>query len=216
MTADLSDFFQKNVLESIVLFLATATDREPLHASAVIRNKTALLICGSSGSGKTTLAYSLYKRGADILAESAIYISRNNGWKLWGDPLGFNFSRDACELFPELLNIPEDSLPDGRIKIPLKLPLNGESDRRKWVFSGNIIFVFPKRTGGSHSRICEISHAEMLKRVTSNRESGFDLSKTFENTMSEIPVISSYIIETGSDIMQTTNLLETLFALAYE
>ncbi len=211
MTADLSDFFQKNILESMVLFLATATDREPLHASAVIRNKTALLICGSSGSGKTTLAYSLYKRGAYVLAESAIYISREKGWQLWGDPLGFNFKRDACEQFPELLNIPEDLLPNGRLKIPLKLPLEGESDRRKWVFSGNIIIVFPERTDESHSRICEISHAEMLKRVTSNRESGFDLSDTFENTMSELPVRSSYIVETGTDIMQTTNILESLF-----
>ncbi len=211
ITANLSDFFKKNIMESMVLFLATGTDREPLHASAVIRNKTALLICGNSGSGKTTLAYSLYKRGAYVLAESAIYISRKKGWQLWGDPLEFNFKRDAIEQFPELLNIPEVHLPDGRIKIPLKLPLDGESDRRKRVFSGNIIIVFPERMGQSHSRIFEISHAEMLKRATSNRESGFDLSGTFENTMSELPVSSSYILETGTDIMQTTTILESLF-----
>ncbi len=212
MAAELSDFFQKNILESMVLFLATAADREPLHASAIIMNQTALLICGNSGSGKTTLAYSLYKRGAYVLAESAIYISRKQGWQLWGDPLGFNFRPDARKLFPELLNIPENPLPDGKFKIPLKLPLEGESDRRKWVFSGEIKIVFPVRTDKPQCHIREISHKEMLKRVTSNRESGFDLSGTFNHTMSELPVSNSYILETGTDIMQATHLLESLFS----
>jgi len=211
MIADLSDFFQINILECMVLFLVTSTDREPLHASAVIRNTTALLICGNSGSGKTTLAYNLYKRGADILAESSTYISSRNGFQLWGDPIGFNFEPNARELFPELTSIPEYRLPNGRIKIPLKLPIQGESDRRRWAFSGNIIIVFPKCTGGHQSRICEISHADMIKRLTSNRESGFDLSDTFENSISGLPVKGSYIIETGNDLLQTMEILESLF-----
>ena len=211
MIADLSDFFQINILECMVLFLVTSTDREPLHASAVIRNTTALLICGNSGSGKTTLAYNLYKRGADILAESSTYISSRNGFQLWGDPIGFNFEPNARELFPELTSIPEYRLANGRIKIPLKLPIQGESDRRRWAFSGNIIIVFPKCTGGHQSRICEISHADMIKRLTSNRESGFDLSDTFENSISGLPVKGSYIIETGNDLLQTMEILESLF-----
>jgi len=211
MTADLSDFFQIYFLECMVLFLVTSTDREPLHASAVIRNQTALLICGNSGSGKTTLAYSLYKRGADILAESSTYIATRNGFQLWGDPLGFNFNPDALELFPELTSIPEYRLPNGRIKIPLKIPLQGESDRRRWVFSGNYIIVFPERSGGHQSRISEISHADMIKRLTSNRESGFDLSDTFVNIVSGLPLKGSYIIETGNDLLQTMEIMESLF-----
>jgi hypothetical protein len=209
--ADLSDFFQKNILECMVLFLVTSTDREPLHASAVIRNQKALLICGNSGSGKTTLAYSLYKRGAYILSESSTYIASRNGFQLWGDPLGFNFEPGARVLFPELINIPEYRFPDGRIKISLKLPMQGKWDRRKWSFSGNIVIVFPERKGGHQSRISEISHADMLKRLTSNRESGFDLSDTFVNIVSGLPVKGSYIIETGNDLLQTVEILESLF-----
>lgn len=211
MIADLSDFFQINILECMVLFLVTSTDREPLHASAVIRNQTAMLICGKSGSGKTTLAYSLFMRGADILSESSTYIATRNGCQLWGDPLGFNFNPDARELFPELTSIPEYRLPDGRIKIPLRLPLQAESDRRRWLFRGNIIIVFPERTGGYQSRILEISHRDMQKKLTSNRESGYDLSDTFVNIVSGLPVKDSYIIETGNDFLKTMEILESLF-----
>ena len=211
MTADLSDFFQIYFLECMVLFLVTSTDREPLHASAVIRNQTALLICGNSGSGKTTLAYSLYKRGADILAESSTYIATRNGFQLWGDPLGFNFKPDACELFPELLNSPENLIPNGKKKIHFKLPVNGEPDRRRWTFSGDVFIIFPELIDKPHSRIRKISHADMLKRLKSSRESGFDLSDTYENTISDLPVKGNYVLEAGKNLLQTTEILESLF-----
>jgi hypothetical protein len=210
-TADLSDFFRINILECMVLFLITSSDREPLHASAVIRDQTALLFCGNSGSGKTTLAYNIFKRGADILADSATYISIRNGIQLWGDPLGFNFNPNARELFPELLNIPEIHLPDGRIKIPYKLSANGESDRCRLTFFCNILIIFPEQIESDQSSICEISRKEMIKRLMSNRESGFDLSQNFKNTIFRLPEIQSFSLKAGRNLLQTTEILESLF-----
>lgn len=211
--ADLSDSFKINVLECMILYLVTSADREPLHASTVIRNQTALLIYGNSGSGKSTLAYSLYKRGADILADSATYISTENGFRLWGDPFGFNFKPNARDLFPELLNIQEQCLPKGRIRIPFILPSEAGSGRLKLTFSSTFFIIFPEQIKSVESRIFEISRTEMIKRLSLNRESGFDLSDKFEKIISNLPVIRSYKLEAGDNLLQTTEILESLFYL---
>jgi len=53
-------------------------DRATMHATAVAIAGTGLLICAKSGSGKSDLALRLIDRGAILISDDQVDISRNN------------------------------------------------------------------------------------------------------------------------------------------
>lgn len=62
------------VLEPACLFMATAYDRVPVHAAALVRDGQALLLAGPPGSGKSTLAWAASAAGLGVLAEDVVYV----------------------------------------------------------------------------------------------------------------------------------------------
>jgi hypothetical protein len=57
----------------------TLLGREPLHASAVVGGKNAVLLAGESGVGKTTLATRLMQAGLGFVADDVVALSREHG-----------------------------------------------------------------------------------------------------------------------------------------
>lgn len=205
-----SEFFLYKVLECMALFLATSRNRVPVHAAALVRDQAAYLLFGPSSAGKSTLSYLLHRRGADLLAESAMYLSYDKSLRLWGDPQAFSFRPDAVDLFPELKAILADLHPDDSRKFRCRLPFAGQADRRRLHFSGPIHAIAVERSTIPGSRLRPVSRMELLDRLKNNREPGFDLSSEYDQAISRLPLASSSLLENGKDFEQAACLLESL------
>lgn len=206
----LENFFKRDILGAIIRFLIFSKDRVPLHASTLIVNETALIIYGQSGSGKSTLSYQLLKRGAEILSESAVFIASEGSSRLWGDVQDIYLRPDAKEIFPELTNYPEKTHPNGKIKIQLPLPLFGKANQHRLYFDGPMFLIILDRSEDSESHLIEIAQKDVVKKLSAERESGFNLSEQFEETIHHLPVISTYLFKSGNDLSAKAKLLESL------
>ena len=206
----LTSFFTHDILGAIVRFLVFSRDRVPLHASTIIRNETGLILCGRSGSGKSTLSYQLLKRGADILSESAVFIASEDQYRLWGDVQEIYLRPDARNLFPELARYPDKRLPNGKIKIPVQLPIIGTHNQRRLYFSGSMHLILLEKSDSAKSDLVKVPHHDVIEKLNSERESGFDLSDKFLETMNNLPVTNTYVLNSGNDLIYKAELLENL------
>jgi len=114
------DHFRYNVLESLVFSIVTWLDRQPVHASAVVRDGTALLLSGSSGTGKSTLTYAAARAGLDVLTDDIVF-AQTRPLRVWGMPNFLHVPAEAREHFPELGERPTRLMANGKEKIALRL-----------------------------------------------------------------------------------------------
>jgi len=205
-----TSFFTHDILGAIVRFFVFSRDRVPLHASTIISNETALILYGRSGSGKSTLSYQLLKRGAEILSESAVFIASEDQYRLWGDVQMIYLRPDVRALFPELASYPDKKLPNGKTKIPVQLPILGTKNQRRLHFSGTMHLIVLEKSESEQSDLVKVSHQEVIGKLNSERESGFDLSDKFYETIKNMPVNSTYVLKSGNDLAFKAGLLENL------
>jgi hypothetical protein len=109
------------ICQPVLAYLLAPFDRFLLHAGAVSRDGSALLLLGESGSGKSTATYAALCAGWDVLGDDHIVIRRAN---------------DAVELtgIPKPLSVPAEvaiDLPAGARR------LNDERDR--WELPSDLI-----------------------------------------------------------------------------
>lgn len=206
----LTNFFTHDILGAIVRFLIFSRDRVPLHASTMIKDDVALILYGKSGSGKSTLSYQLLKRGAEILSESAVFISSEDQYRLWGDVQEIYLRPDVRALFPELTKFSDKELPNGKIKMPVQLSILGIRNQRRLFFSGKMILIILEKSDSDQSNLVNVSPQEVLDKLNSERESGFDLSDKFFETIKNLPVSSTYVLNAGNDLSYKAELLENL------
>jgi hypothetical protein len=74
------------IIDPLLLFLATRRGRTPLHASGVMIGDTVLVLAGTSGSGKSTLAVAAMARGLQVLSDDTLYVEHDIGLRVWGVP----------------------------------------------------------------------------------------------------------------------------------
>jgi hypothetical protein len=122
-----ADDFREGLLDHLALFLVTALDRCPIHASAIVHDGKAVLLAGASGMGKSSLTYAAMRAGYRVLADDAVYIERG-AHRLWGMPRRVHLSPDAVRHFPELGGRATTLRPDGRRKIPVDIPSSSRAD----------------------------------------------------------------------------------------
>ncbi|MEO6062245.1 MAG: hypothetical protein ABIQ99_09925 [Thermoflexales bacterium] len=104
-----------HILDAHALQLLTRAGREPLHAAAVSRGGSAILIAGPSEEGKSTLCYALLRRGWRLIADDATFLDLGAG-RVWGHAAAVRLLPDSDQIFPELAGIPARRLPNGKVK----------------------------------------------------------------------------------------------------
>lgn len=73
-------------------------DRVTIHATAVAISGAGLLIRGKSGSGKSDLALRLIDRGALLISDDQVDISRKNQYLLLSPPTSLAGKLEVCSL----------------------------------------------------------------------------------------------------------------------
>jgi len=74
------------VLDPLLLFIATRRGRAPLHAAGVMMGSRAIVLAGPSGSGKSTLALNAAARGCAVLSDDTVYVEHDPHLRIWGMP----------------------------------------------------------------------------------------------------------------------------------
>ena len=102
-------------LEPLVYLLLAARHFSQVHASCVMRNGRAVLLCGDSGTGKTCLAYACARVGWSLVSGDATQIVRASAGRIvTGRPFSIRFRESARQLFPELQRWPVRCGPNGK------------------------------------------------------------------------------------------------------
>ena len=173
-----SDHFRHNFLETLVLFLVSARDRQPFHAAAVVDGDVALLLAGPPGAGKSTLMYACMKAGMRVLADDHVNLQSRPQLRIWGMPAYVHLRTDARVFFPEL---PETGsvITNGTSKVPVALSDQQTKARALYVERAGLCLL--QRNGGA-LRIETLEPEDAIRAATSSLEPGFDL---FADTIEE-------------------------------
>ena len=111
-------WFVYHFLEPVAYVLLGARHFAMVHASAVVLDGAAVLLCGPSGAGKTCLAYACAKRGWSFLTGDAAHLVRqSDDLTVIGRPFSIRFRYSAKSLFPELRQHPAHLRPNGKCDI---------------------------------------------------------------------------------------------------
>ena len=114
---DVPDALADQVIDPLLLFLATRRGRTPIHASGVMIGDMVMVLAGASGSGKSTLAVAAMARGLMVLSDDTLYVEHHAGLHVWGVPR-------AIHVFPH--DAPpgdhETRLRGGKVKCAVQLP----------------------------------------------------------------------------------------------
>jgi hypothetical protein len=178
-----ADHFRHNFLETLVLFLVSARDRQPFHAAAVVDGDVALLLAGPPGVGKSTLMYACMKAGMRVLADDHVNLQSRPQLRIWGMPAYVHLRTEARAFFPEL---PETGsvITNGTSKVPIALSDRQAQSRTLFVERAGLCLL---QRNGNAVRIEALEPAEAIRAATSSLESGFDLfADTIERPLSRL------------------------------
>jgi hypothetical protein len=160
--------FREGLLDHLALFLVTAADRCPIHASAIVLADTAVLLAGASGMGKSSLTYAAMRAGCRVLADDAVYVERS-ARRLWGVPRRVHLSQDSVRHFPELAGTATTLRPDGRMKIPADVPSSSRADV-PWSGAVGLVVLSRSTTAPGVERI---SAADAAAELRTTLQGGF-------------------------------------------
>ena len=166
-----ADHFRHSFLETLVLFLVSARDRQPFHAAAVINGDVALLLAGPPGVGKSTLMYACMKAGMRVLADDHVNLQSRPQLRIWGMPAYVHVRAEARTFFPELPDT-GSVITNGASKVPIALTDQQTKARTLFVERAGLCLL---QRNGSAARIETLEPADAIRAATSSLEPGFDV-----------------------------------------
>jgi len=164
------EHFRCGVLEALALFMLARRDRDPLHAAAVARGGTALLLAGPSGVGKSTLVYAAARAGLGILSEDTVYLQLDP-FRVWGMPRFMHLTPASVRFFPELEGVRPRLLANGKTK--LALDLRERAPAAPCLSAGRAGVCLLAR--GDSPGIVPLGVDEVVETLIAAPEPGFDL-----------------------------------------
>ena len=168
--------FLDGVLEPLTLFLLGALDRQPLHAAAIARNGTAIVLAGASGAGKSTLVYAARTHGFHILADEPVYVQLAPSLRVWGRRPRLHLTAEAATHFPELHDAAPVRLTSGKSKIVIDSADPGQR------YADNAGLCLLERGAHSTPSLERIEPAEAVTAMTARLDPGYHL---FGDTIGE-------------------------------
>jgi hypothetical protein len=162
--------FRHGVLERLTLWMVTAMDRQPLHAAALERDGTALLLAGRSGVGKSTLVYAALRAGLRVLTEDCVFLQSLPEARVWGMPGSVHLMPEAVRWFPELAGRAPVVRPNGKRKIAVDLREAGAAAPAAPVRRAGICLL----ARGPRPSLEVLSPHAVAAELTAELEPGFD------------------------------------------
>lgn len=190
------------VIECLALLLASAHDRTPVHAGAVVRNGRAALLIGPSMRGKSTLCYACVRAGFSLLAEDVVYVSQSRGLRLWGNPNRIHLLPDARRYFPELRAIEPQVQANGKHKLAVTV-----ADEQLERSAERAIICLLERRLGQTSTLDRLPTAEAIFALAQSNEPGFDLYSR-DRAAAALAAGGAYRLVMGSELSGAVALLE--------
>jgi hypothetical protein len=200
--------FRYSVLECLSLLLATAKDRTPVHAGAVVWNGQAVLLMGQSTVGKSTLCYACVRQGFQLLDEDVVYVSLHGGLKIWGTSSRIHLLPDAQRHFPELDGIPPQIQANGKLKMAIETAPTNEQEG--CFFAQSALLCMLERRAGGDSSIQEIDPASAIAAISQSAEPGFDFARGKSAAARALVENGVHRLCIGSDLDRAVQLLKSL------
>jgi hypothetical protein len=167
---DDASHFRSGVLEALALFLLARMDRDPLHAAAVARGGSALLLAGPSGVGKSTTVYAAARAGLRVLSEDAVFLQLDP-FRAWGMPRRVHLLPETARFFPELGRVRPGRLFNGKTKLAVDLRGPGGSAGTPMAERAGVCLL----ARGSTPGVERLSADAAVAALTAAPEPGFDL-----------------------------------------
>jgi hypothetical protein len=200
------DHFRYHVLEALVMSVVTWLDRIPVHASAVVRDGTALLLTGPSGRGKSTLTWAAAGAGLAVLADDMVFV-QTHPLRVWGNPTFLHLPADSRRFFPALAEVPIGLASSGKEKIPLDLRARGSA----------AAFPVADRLGicvlerGAGPVRWERLGADELGESMGALDPGFDLfAEAYPELVARLAAAGGWRLQVGPDPAAATHALHAL------
>lgn len=152
-----------NLVIHSLLILLRRRSVYPLHAAAVAKESTGLLLVGESDSGKSTQALSLAREGWDYLTDDSLLLHSGNG-PIEARPLrrDFGLDQDAVKVFPEIAGHRQPFLTDERKRrIDMEAIYPGQRAER----CTPRVLVFPSIVSQSESQIRPLRTTDAVCRL---------------------------------------------------
>jgi hypothetical protein len=191
-----------SVIMCLALLLASARDRTPIHAGAVVRGGRAALLVGPSMRGKSTLCYACVRAGFSLLAEDVVYVSQAHGLRLWGSPGHIYLLADARRYFPELRAHEPAVQANGKQKLAVAL---GEGQMQR--STERAIICLLDRRPGQTSTLERLPAAEAVAALAQADEPGFDIYSR-QRAAEALAAGGAYRLVMGSELSGAVALLE--------
>jgi hypothetical protein len=206
ITAHRAEFID-GVLEPLTLFLLAALDREPLHASAIERNGTAILLAGASGAGKSTLVYAARAQGFRTLADEPVYVQLEPALRVWGRRARLHLTPEAVGHFPALSGTTPHRLPSGKTKVIID---DVEAGPRYADRAGIVLLQRSSRDTPSLERI---DPATAVAAMTAHLDPGYHLfAGTIGERIARIAAGGAWLLELTDSPHDAMPLLERVAA----
>jgi hypothetical protein len=86
-----------DAINTVAMFLVAQAGRVPVHASAVMFGRRAVVLAGRSGAGKSSLALAADRAGFSVLSDDTVFVQTAPAFALWALPQAIHvFERDAA------------------------------------------------------------------------------------------------------------------------
>jgi predicted ATPase len=182
-----------------------------IHAAAVVKNDTCLLLCGPSGTGKSTLAYACLRQGYQLLSEDVVQANvAGDELALWGMPWKCHLMAESLPFFPELQGKTERLQVNGKMKVPLDLAETHPQSMVTLARNGRLIFM-DKSQPDCPAALSPLSPAETRANfeVIWSWEGGWQVQ--YEERLNDLLAAGAYHLQLGRTPNESIQALEQLF-----
>ncbi len=190
------EHFRYTFISALTMGLLSPLDRQPLHAAALVRGETALLLAGPSGTGKSTLCYAGALNGLSVLSDDYVNLQRHPQLRVWGMPDHLHLPLDAREHFPALAQNRARFLHTGKEKIAINLREMGAEAPLPVVERAGVCVLTRTKDGPT---LLPLSAEELQTRLLASPDYGFDrFSDTINESVHQLAENGGWVLDLGN------------------